>query len=398
MDTQFNVVYTGLQEGVTADEFMVDFCAKFGISAEKAQKIVDSATDVVVKKAQPEAKAVKYQTAFENCGMRIRLDKIDEAASASAALSLEPMDNKDKKNSDDSIDNTHSDQPKCPKCGSDEIVEDQCQSCGIYISKYLESKNNITIIEDEQDVQEETQQFDASNVSNPYEPPQAPLARNSVSKEGQGSLQGGINGDYDFTIGDIFRESWEKTAGVKGPFLAAWGIYMLVSIVISFVLYFIGLGQSPVGSLINIPALYPIMAGITLMGIHHAVGADISAKSVLNHYKRVLPISLLSILMILLIMLGMLLLVLPGIYLAIAYAMALPLLMDREMSVWQSLESSRKAITKHWFKIFAIYFLLGILILLAMIPMGLGLIWVLPLASILQGVMYKYIFGVESVE
>ncbi|MCU7800417.1 MAG: hypothetical protein KZQ70_09780 [gamma proteobacterium symbiont of Lucinoma myriamae] len=68
------------------------------------------------------------------------------------------------------------------------------------------------------------------------------------------------------------------------------------------------------------------------------------------------------------------------------------------MGIWEALETSRKAISKHWFKIFFIYFLLGLLMLAAMLPAFIGLIWVIPLSSVIQGVMYKYIFGVESIE
>ncbi|MCU7800416.1 MAG: hypothetical protein KZQ70_09775 [gamma proteobacterium symbiont of Lucinoma myriamae] len=56
-----------------------------------------------------------------------------------------------------------------------------------------------------------------------------------------------------------------------------------------------------------------------LMGIHRSVDADISASSVLSHYGRVIPITLLTVLMMLLIVLGVALLVIPRIYLAIAY-------------------------------------------------------------------------------
>lgn len=401
MDNTFNVVYTGLQEGISAEGFISKFCSKFGISEQKAQQIVNSSSDVVVKKDQGEKKAAQYRAAFESCGMIIRLDKIIEKPEAASGLSLAPMG--DEVINEDAVTNSNAieaNKPRCPKCGSDQIEGDECQACGIYISKYLQSQQNVIITQDEDVIDDEpTEQFDAKTINNPYETPEAPLERSSVSKDGQGSLQGGLNGDYDFTIGDIYSEAWEKTKGVKGTFLIAWGIYMLIAFSISFVFYFIPFdSQSIIESLVSIPALYPVMAGITLMGIHRSVDADISASSVLGHYGRVIPITLLTVLMMLLIILGMALLVIPGIYLAIAYMMALPLMMDRNMGIWEALETSRKAITKHWFKIFFIYLLLGLLMIVAMLPFFIGLIWILPMSSIIQGVMYKYIFGVESIE
>ena len=78
--------------------------------------------------------------------------------------------------------------------------------------------------------------------------------------------------------------------------------------------------------------------------------------------------------------------------------MAIALMVDKDMGVWEAMEASRKAVTKHWFKIFFLYFLLGLLLMVATIPFLIGLIWVLPLAAILHGVLYKYMFGVDSVE
>lgn len=407
MGSKFNVVYTGLQEGFAAEDFISKFCSKFGISEEKARQIVNSSSDVVVKKEQDEKKAAQYRAAFESCGMVIRVDEISSKAEPDSGLSLEPMAN-DSSNVD-AADNIEKEEvetdsvakPRCPKCGSDQVEGDECQACGIYISKYLQSQQNTSVVhaDDKDSNDEPTEQFNTKKITNPYETPEAILERNSITKDGQGSLEGGLNGDYDFSIGDIFSEAWQRTNGVKGTFLVAWGIYFLIAMAISVVFYFITSGaQSSLQNLVNIPALYPIMAGITLMGIHRSVDADINASSVLGYYSRVIPITLLTILMIILIALGMMLLVIPGIYLSIAYMMALSLMMDRNMGIWESLETSRKAVSKHWFKIFFIYVLLGLLTLAAIIPMGVGLIWVLPMYSIIQGVMYKYIFGVESVE
>ncbi|MCU7818994.1 MAG: hypothetical protein KZQ57_09050 [gamma proteobacterium symbiont of Lucinoma myriamae] len=273
MVNKFNVVYTGLQEGISAEHFISKFGSKFGISEQKAQQIVNSNSDVILKKQQGEKKAAQYRAAFESCGMIVRLDEIIEEAEVTSGLSLAPMGdeviNEDAAANINAVINTNAieaNKPRCPKCDSDQIKGDECQACGIYISKYLQSRKNVSITQDEAVIDDEpTEQFDARTINNPYETPEAPLEQSSVSKDGQGSLQGGLNGDYDFTIGDIYSESWEKIKGVKGTFLLAWGIYMLIAFSISFVFYFIPFdSQSIIESLVSIPALYPVIAGITL--------------------------------------------------------------------------------------------------------------------------------------
>ena len=427
MENKFNVVYGGLQQGVTAEEFIASFCQKFGISEQKAEKIVAADAEVIVKKDLSEAKAGKYAAAFESCGMVVRLVEINvkpeaeaEAEKPSGGLSLEPIDGEDTGSESEAAEVAPR---KCPKCGSTDIDGDECLACGIYISKYLENQKNIDFTE-ASDSQINTDVDTNDNASdnwgeteetdnNPYAAPEATLEKNNVSKEGQGSLQGGINGDYDFTIGDIFSEAWEKTRGAKGTFLLAWFFYCVIAIAINML--FNAIGQDPqilmqqgrmsegliwaiAPSLLTIPLLYPVLAGIVLLGIHRAVGADIHATSVFSHYGKIIPLTILTIVSGFLIMLGMMLLIIPGIYLAVGYMMAMALVIDRDMGVWEALESSRKAISKHWFKVFFLYFLLWLLIMVSAVPVLLGLIWTLPLASILHGVLYKHMFGVESVE
>jgi len=332
--------------------------------------------------------------------------------------------------------------PKCPKCGSEQIVGDECTACGIYISKYLESQQKSAVqYESESDIEESTSvaavsspvEMSSTDESNPYATPEAALDKSTVSKDGQGSLEGGINGDYDFTIGEIFSESWERTKGAKWTFLLAWLFYFVIAIVVSALISYVmpdsqvlmdqgrfteGMIWSILPSLITIPILYPLMAGITLLGIHRAVDADISATSIFSHYRKVIPLTILTIVVYIFTILGLMLMILPGIYLAVAYMMAVALMIDRDMGVWEAMESSRKAITRHWFKVFFLYLSLGLLMIAAILPVSISIalnlsgpfiliaamialisfIWFVPLSSILHGVMYKYMFGVESVE
>lgn len=248
---------------------------------------------------------------------------------------------------------------------------------------------------------------------NPYTPPGAQLEKQSLNTEGQGSLQGGISGQYDFSITEIIAEGWGKTSGAKGTIWLAFLIYIVIAIIVKAIqgLIFpnpnVLFQQSQLGAgffwvtlttLISIPFTYPIMAGITLLGIRRSVDAKIEAGSVFQAYAKTIPLTLLSIAMMLLTMLGYVLLIIPGIYLSVAYMMSFALVIDRNMGAWEALETSRKAISKHWFKIFFLYLVMAIMSLLACLPLLIGLIWVLPLFTIVHGLLYKKMFGVESVQ
>lgn len=88
----------------------------------------------------------------------------------------------------------------------------------------------------------------------------------------------------------------------------------------------------------------------------------------------------------------------PGIYLSIAYMFTLALVVEKNMDFWQAMETSRKAVTQHWFKFFFISVLMGIVYLVSIIPFGLGLIWTIPMFIALQGVLYRRVFGISSIK
>lgn len=104
-------------------------------------------------------------------------------------------------------------------------------------------------------------------------------------------------------------------------------------------------------------------------------------------------LALAGILIYVMTIIGFLLLVLPGIYLSIAYVFTLPLIADKGLDVWDAMELSRKTVTKHWFKVFGLLFLLSLIFLAGAIAFGIGLIWAIPLMFItLYGLLYRSIF------
>ena len=92
------------------------------------------------------------------------------------------------------------------------------------------------------------------------------------------------------------------------------------------------------------------------------------------------------------------LLIIPGIYLSIAYMFTLPLIIEKNMDFWQAMETSRKAVSQHWFKLFFIGALMMFICLISAIPLGLGLIWTLPMFVALHGALYRRIFGITAIQ
>ena len=245
-----------------------------------------------------------------------------------------------------------------------------------------------------------------------YQAPTADLSQRTVPYGGSGSLENGIAGNYDLPIGAILSEAWARTKGSKGTVWISMLLYVVVvgifSVILNLVPGWFGLTYvegDPKEKLISFQFLsqglqmfvtMPLWAGMAMLGIKLAVRAPVEATEILAYFKKVLPLIGTMLLMYLLIAIGFFLLILPGIYLSVAYFMAIPLVVEKNLGPWQALEASRKAITHHWFKLFGLYFVFGLIFLLSMIPLLIGMIWTIPISMLMMGIVYCTIFGYEG--
>lgn len=246
-------------------------------------------------------------------------------------------------------------------------------------------------------------------MSNAYETPEASLVNENLSTGDYGSVEKAIRGEYEFSIGAVLSEAWAKTGGSKWPIHLGFFYYFLVVIAVMVV---IGLVMAGVMAVTEEPAVMvliqvvtqlginliamPMIMGVVMMGVKRSVDAPISASMVFNNFSKMLPLFATIILMYIMMLIGFLLFVIPGIYLMIAYYMAMPLVVEKGLSPWQAMETSRKAITHRWFSVFGLFVVMMIILTISMIPLGLGMIWTLPMVMIAYGILYRNMFGVEA--
>jgi hypothetical protein len=248
-------------------------------------------------------------------------------------------------------------------------------------------------------------------MSDIYASPAADLD-NVHYDDAYGSLERGIAGDYQFSIGDTISEAWERTRGAKLTFNLAFLLYFVIYAVIVGITTFAlgGLvtmnpGETPgagffLGSLLQqlivVSLTMPLGLGLFLLGLRRAVDAPISPMRILGHYDRTLPLLATYVVMTLLLFIGFLLLVIPGIYLMVAFALAMPLVVEKRLGPWEALSASRKAIGKRWFAALGFGLALTVINVIAALPLGIGLIWTLPFSVIAGGVFYRNVFGCEA--
>lgn len=246
-------------------------------------------------------------------------------------------------------------------------------------------------------------------MSDIFETPETEPTDPESSIADYGSIEKAIAGDYEFTIGGILKEGWEKTKGAKWAIHLAFFWYFLVAI--AFVVLaqiatvtLIANMQNPdiviaatIGQqlLLNL-ILMPIVVGIFMLGIKRSVDAPMESVSIFDYFNKTGTILITMIMAYVLVFIGFVLLIVPGIYLSIAYFMAMPLVVEKDMSPWQALETSRKALTKRWFSFFFLNLVIGLILVISAIPLGIGWIWTLPMTFVCYGVLYRNMFGVEG--
>ncbi|TBU96342.1 DUF975 family protein [Phytopseudomonas dryadis] len=249
---------------------------------------------------------------------------------------------------------------------------------------------------------------DASST-NPYAVPGSEL-QEAPNNDQAPSIEQALSRGYDFSIGALISEAWQLTKGTKGVIFAGLLVFNLAFVLASFPInvifdIFDGLGEGLILILLSLvvtialtlAVCYPILTGLGMIGIRRAAGQPVSVNDIFSCFSRTVPLLITGVLMVVLIYVGFLLFILPGIYFSVAYMLAAPLVVERGLSPWQAMEASRKAITQHWFKVFGLLLLLGLILAISAIPLGIGLIWTVPLFVVAMGVLYRTLFGVLPV-
>ena len=198
--------------------------------------------------------------------------------------------------------------------------------------------------------------------------------------------------EYDFSITGVLKEGFRRTDGVKWIFMGSVLLYYIIQIVMGLIiLTFVPSLSQVIDQIIAILTL-PISVGIVMLGINRAREQEIHIHDIFNYFNDFPQLLLAYFFMVILIVVGFMLLVLPGIYLAVAYSFALPLIVDKKIGVWEAMELSRKTITKQWFSFFGLGIVAALFLIVSAIPFGIGLIWSLPTVYIAYGLLYHRLF------
>lgn len=222
-----------------------------------------------------------------------------------------------------------------------------------------------------------------------------------------GGLEAGMAGQYSFQIGEVISEAWGRVKGAKGSIIGAvfvmYAISYLLLIAGGAVLGMLGIDENNIGlfvvtqiglQLFSMAVTAVFTGGLVMMGVRRAVDQPINFSMLFDGISRATPLMIAMVLQTIIISIGFMLLIIPGIYLVIGYSLTYPLIMEKGLGPWEAMEASRKAVHHSWFQIFGLGFLMMLICMVSSIPLGIGLIWSVPMAIITLGIVYRIVFGV----
>jgi hypothetical protein len=235
-----------------------------------------------------------------------------------------------------------------------------------------------------------------------------------------GSLDKAVKGEYNIDVKAVLKEAWTNTSksriSMNVGLLFTISIGVVITLIVSSYLGGIEVvfQDQQSSALLNILVtlvVYPFLVGVEMMGIFHAVGLKTNAKLVFAFLKRGSWVAISALLTSTLVTMGITLFVVPGIYLAVALSLVLPLVVEKRLSPLKAITLSLQATRFQWFKLFNIYLVLFFLLIATSLPLVIlantsasliggvmtmfALTYLAPLFYNVKGILYREIFGMQ---
>src|ERR1039458_2851591 len=205
--------------------------------------------------------------------------------------------------------------------------------------------------------------------------------------------------DYALNIRHCLRRGW---ALVRNDFWPLVGMSAFVLVVMSAAASFevvLSSGkssgiQSGKTSILGLLLSGPLMGGLYLYFLKKIRREEAGVETAFNGFRQPFPHLVIgNFLAGLLTGLGFLCLILPGIYLLVAWILVIPLIVDQRLEFWPAMQLSRKIISKHWWKFLGFLIVLALINLAGIVACGVGLFITFPITFAALTYAYEDITG-----
>ena len=194
---------------------------------------------------------------------------------------------------------------------------------------------------------------------------------------------------YQFNLSYCISQGYDVFKQNIGGFVLYTLVYFGVSIALAFIPLVGSLSAAALGSALS--------AGLFMAARKIKNGETVEFSQFFDGFKLGAPIFLVGLIAQLLTAVGLLLLIIPGIYLAIAYAFASMFVTFHGMDFWPAMEASRKVIGKNWFGMLGFFLVLGLINVGGVLALGVGLLVTFPITLCAVYVAFEEVVGTGDV-
>ena len=202
-----------------------------------------------------------------------------------------------------------------------------------------------------------------------------------VSPDAAAFTQAVLARDYQLNIGYCLSRAWKLVTDNFWPVVGVSALIWLVSSVAT-------------SSLLGILIRAPLMGGLWLYFLNRIRGYPVTVGTAFSGFSvAFLNLVLVGLVAKVLTILGFICLILPGIYLYVAWTFAVALVADRRMDFWPAMSLSRKVVSKHWWKFFWFLIVLALIHLAGLAVLYVGIFVAIPVCTAALAYAYEDIFA-----
>ncbi len=194
---------------------------------------------------------------------------------------------------------------------------------------------------------------------------------------------------YQFNLSYCISQGYDVFKQNIGGFVLYTLVYFGVSMALAFIPLVGSLSAAALGSALS--------AGLFMAARKIKNGETVEFSQFFDGFKLGAPIFLVGLIVQILTAVGLLLLIIPGIYLAIAYAFASMFVTFHGMDFWPAMEASRKVIGKNWFGMLGFFLVLGLINVGGVLALGVGLLVTFPITLCAVYVAFEEVVGTGDV-
>lgn len=191
-----------------------------------------------------------------------------------------------------------------------------------------------------------------------------------------------LESDWQLDFQGVFIKAWELFKSQALLFVTF--TLLIFSTAMLFVVYL-----QPYTILFSALLAPPLYAGFYLVANRISRGESVIYPDFFagfNYWLITVGISLVSQVLT---ALGLFLFVIPGIYLLVAYMLAVPMGIFGGLDLWSAMEMSRKLVTRFWWKFFALLLLLILYNGLGALLLGVGILITFPMTFLVIYVIFE---------